>query len=562
MKGYNQYIKDVQSGKVSVCKEVQNAVNRHVNDLKDLPKDRFKFSEQMADYYIGFIQGLKLSKGVGAAGFNIQLQNWQQFVIANIFGWYELRDGDWVRRFKKAYVEIPRKNGKTTLAAAIALCLFVADEEPGPEVYFAATKRAQANIGFTETKNMIRQNPHLSEYLEVFAYNIHYSTQRPGMIETLSSNSDKMSGLNIHGAIIDEVHEHKHRGIIDIVTTSISARTQPLIFEITTAPSNLDSICYEHHKMTSDILAGLIHDENWFGIIYGIDEGDDWEDPAVWLKANPNLGVPGAKKLSYMQSEFVEAKNSTSKSVAFKRLDLNILIFGAAGWIKDEEWTAAQGEIDWNEVIKLPCWGGLDLAQSKDFSSLALLFFDKENKIYYTKEYTWAPSENLKDMAARNNPSILQWVADGWIVETDGNIIDPDYMQAEIIKIIKSLPDFRSLAYDKMYAYQMMGNIEKEGIVCMEFSQRVTNFAAPTAGFEADLKAKKIIHDSNPCTRWMVSNCVIKNVNDMKKIVRNSTKYKIDTVIAMVMAYGQMLTDTAVPEPAKSVYETRGIITF
>jgi phage terminase large subunit-like protein len=292
------------------------------------------------------------------------------------------------------------------------------------------------------------------------------------------------------------------------------------------------------------------------------DEGDSWEDEKVWLKANPNLGVPGAKKMSYMRSEFVEATNSTAKSVAFKRLDLNMLIFGAAGWIKDEDWTAGDSEIDWSEISKLPCWGGLDLAQSRDFSSLVLLFFDKEKKKYFTKEYTWAPSDNLKEMAARNNPSILQWVADGWITETDGNIIDPDFMQSEIIKIIKALTDFKSLAYDRMYAYQMIANIEKEGIICAEFNQGVKNFAAPTAWIETEIKSKNLIHEKNPATRWMVSNCVIKNVNDMKKIVRDSKKYKIDTVIAMVMTYGQMLTDTAVPEAEPSVYEKRGIITF
>lgn len=562
MKAYNQYVTDVISGKVVACEYIRLACQRHQDDLKRLDKSQFKFSETLADYYINFIHGLKLSKGKNA-GQNIELQPWQQFMVASLFGWVELREGQWVRRFRKCYVEIPRKNGKSTLAAAIALCCFVADQEGGPQVYCAATSRQQANIVFTEIQAMVRQNSHLSEFLEVLSKSIVFANREVGVITTLASNADKMSGLNTHCAIIDELHEHPNRGVVDIVTTSTSARAQPLIFEITTAGKRMDRVCYDHHKYSIDILRGISQDDAWFTLIYTIDKEDDWTDSDVWKKANPNLNVPGAKSLDYMLSEFNEASKSTSKAQAFKQLDLNMWIFGADGWIDDSVWSSQEVEqINWDEIQKLPCWAGLDLAQTKDFSALTLLFHDDKTKQFYLKSYKWAASENIDDMALKFEPNLKIWANEGYIDLTDGNVMDADKIEKDIIQIIKALPNFQSLAYDRMFAHQLITHIEAEGIKCHHYSQNVTNMAAPTAGIEADIRNRKITHEPDPVFRWMLSNSQIKRVNDMPKIVRNSNKFKIDAVIAMIMAYGQFMTDTATAPVKKSVYETRGIITI
>jgi phage terminase large subunit-like protein len=560
---YNQYIDDVISGKQAACKHIVNACKRHVKDLNTLDKNVYKFDEEKAQWYIDFIQMLKLSKGVGAAGQCIKLQPWQQFIVASIFGWQHKRDGEWYRRFKKAYIEIPRKNGKTTLATAIALCCFVADREPGPEVYFAATHRGQALQGFNECKQMIYQNEDLSEFLEVFERNIHFKDPLiAGKIEPLSS-SKKQSGYNTHAAVVDEVHEHPNRTIIDLLTTSISARTQPLIFEITTSGKDINTICFDHHKMTSDILSGVIKDESWFGVIYSIDKDDDWQLESSWFKANPNLGVPGAKKIDYIRSEFIEATNSPNKTNTFKQLDLNIWVFGGSGWIIDDVWMAiSKDDIDWSYVESLPCWAGLDLAQSKDFSSLVLLFFDKDNKKFYTKEYSWCAEQNLLNLALNNEPQLMQWADDGYIKKQHGNIMDADLIEDDIVEILSKLPNFKSLAFDRMFIGSMANHLENKGFKTSEFNQSVKNFAAPTSDIEAQINAGNIIHSGNPVTRWMLSNCLIKNVNDMKKLVRDSRKYKIDSIIAMVQAYGQYMTDTAQDEEQPSPYMDRGIITF
>lgn len=560
MKPYNTYANDVVSGKIVACELVKLACQRHLDDANNLPKSRFKFSEELADYYINFAHSLKLSKGKSAGNY-ITLQPWQQFMVASIFGWLEYRDEQWVRRFRKVYIEIPRKNGKSTIAAVIALATFIADQEGGPEVYCAATSRKQASIVFDEVKSMVRQNEHLSEFIEVLSKSVAFADKTSGVITTLASNSDRLSGLNTHCAIIDELHEHPNRGIVDIVTTSTSARSQPLIFEITTAGRRMDRICYEHHKYSTDVLRGIITDDNWFSLIYTIDKDDDWKDEAIWLKANPNLNVSGAKSLEYMRSEFTEASISNSKSHAFQQLDLNVWVFGADGWIADAEWVNCQQDIDWDKVKELPCWAGLDLAQSKDFSALAFIFFDAPNKRFYFKSIQWAASDNIRQMADKYDPNIMQWANDGYIRVTDGNIMDTDLIEAEILKELKALPNFQSLAYDRMFAHQLILHLEKEGIRCQHYAQNVHNMAAPTASVEADIKNGAIIHEADPVFRWMLSNAQIKRVNDMPKIIRNSAKFKIDAVIALIMAYGQYMTDAAtIAAPKVSIYETRGII--
>lgn len=562
MKAYNHYASEIVKGNITACEFVRLACHRHLSDLESLPSDRFKFSEELADYYISFAHSLKLSKGKSAGNY-ITLQPWQQFMVASVFGWLEFRDGQWVRRFRKVYIEIPRKNGKSTIAAVIALATFIADQEGGPEVYCAATSRKQASIVFDEVKSMVRQNEHLSEFIEVLSKAVGFADKSSGVITTLASNSDKLSGLNTHCAIIDELHEHPNRGIVDIVTTSTSARAQPLIFEITTAGRRMDRICYEHHKYSTDVLRGIIKDENWFTLIYTIDKDDDWQDESIWLKANPNLNVSGAKSIEYMRSEFVEASISQSKAHAFQQLDLNVWVFGADGWIDDAAWMRCEEQIDWERIKQLPCWGGLDLAQSKDFSALAFIFYDADNKRFYLKTIQWAASDNIKEMADRYDPNIMQWANDGFIRVTDGNIMDTDLIEADILNEIKSLPNFQSLAYDRMFAHQLILHLEKEGIRCQHYAQNVHNMAAPTASVEADIKNGSIIHEADPLFRWMLSNAQIKRVNDMPKIIRNSKKFKIDAVIALIMAYGQYMTDAAtVTAPKKSIYETRGIIKF
>ena len=551
---YNQYIDDVLSGKQIANKHIINACKRHKNDIIKLPKKQFRFNQELAHYYIDFIQQLKLSKGVGAAGNYIILQPWQQFLIASIFGWQELRDDIWVRRFKKAYIEIARKNGKTTLAAAIALCCFVADQEPGAEIYFAATHRGQAMQGFNECKQMILQNESLTEFLEVYERNVHYIDPLiSGKIEPISS-SKKQSGYNTHCSIIDEIHEHQNRNIIDLITTSIGARTQPLIFEITTAGKDINTICFEHHKLTSDILEGVKIDNSWFGLIYSLDKDDDWNDENNWYKSNPNLGIPGAKKIEYMRGEFTEAKNSPNKTNTFKQLDLNIWVFGGSGWIIDEIWMQNKRDYTLDEIKHLPCYAGLDLAQSKDFSSLVLLFHDEEKKKFYIKENTWVAEHNLLNMALNNEPQLMQWADDKYINVSGGNIMDADLIEEDIKKIILDLPNFKSLAFDRMFIGSMANHFINVGINAVEFNQGIKNFAAPVSALEAEINAGNIYHDGNPVTRWMLSNCLIKNINDMKKIVRDSRKYKIDTIIALVQAYGQYMTDTANDEDINQEY--------
>ena len=341
----DQYISDVLGGQIPACKWVKLACERHLRDLEHGEKRGLVFDPAAGQLVISFFSLLKHSKGEWA-GRPIVLEPWQQFVLWVLFGWKKWIDGQLVRRFNISYMEVARKNGKSTLAAGVGLYLMVADGEPGAEVYSAATKKDQARITHSEATRMVKSSPALKKRLTVFRDNIHIK-DTASKFEPLGRDTDSMDGLNIHAAIIDELHAHKTRDMVDILETAQGARRQPLQFEITTAGFDRESICYQHHERTEKVLEGtvdLCEADSWFGIIFTFDKDDDWEKPETWLKSNPNLGV--SKKLEYMRDQAAKAKEMPSKLNSFLRLDMDVWTQSETKWIPLEHWMICGKAVD------------------------------------------------------------------------------------------------------------------------------------------------------------------------------------------------------------------------
>ena len=517
------WIDGVLSGEIPSCKWVKLAVKRHISDLKR--KDTV-FDEVAAKRAVDFIQLLPQSIGE-FAGQPLKLEGWQVFVISMIFGWKKL---DGRRRFKTGYVEIPRKNGKTTLAAAVALYALIADKEAGAQIYFAATKKDQAKICFTEAVNMIKQSGLKKYGVDTFTNAITFngSTAKP-----LSADEDTMSGLNTHCAIIDELHEHKTSGVVDLITTSIGSRTQPFIFEITTAGKNKKTVCYEHHLLTEQILEGSKTDDSWFGIIFTIDKEDDWTNPEIWHKANPNLFV--SKKIEYMNDQYTKASNMVSYTNTFLQLDLNVWTDSHSRWIEDEIWMSRISEPDLTGAV---CFGGLDLASVRDFSAFVLCFELPDETVYF-KRYFWIPEYTYEQRRMNaTSTELLRWRESGALKVTAGNAQNQTVILRDIIELHKQY-DIKAIGFDRHKAETLASLLFNEDIEVYAFGQGYVSMSNPTKDLEKAYLNNLCSHDGNPVQRWMMGNVlIISDAAENIKIDKDKSNEKVDGAVAEVMAYG------------------------
>lgn len=555
-----QYAHDVMSGKVAVCKWVKLAVQRHMDDLKHGHKRGLIFIEEEAQQVIDYFSMLTLYKG-DKAGQPFNLQPWQQFRLWCMFGWYiQLPDGNIVRRFKYAYCEIPRKNGKTTESGGLGIYFALADGEAAPEVFFAATKKEQAKIGFNAAVEFVKSTPSLSKRFGVGkgreAHSIYFHGH-PGFIKPLSSD-EKQSGHDIHAALIDELHELRNAVVFDLLRSGTSARMNPMITMITTAGPKPDGLCWEQREHTCKVLEGIFKDDRWFGIIYTIDDGDDPFDPATWFKANPNLGV--SKELQHMQQESMMAKNSAGYLNAFLRLDLNVWTNTDTAWIGDHDWMACSTKYTDEVFANCDTWAGLDLAPIRDFSSLALIAKGKDDK-FYTRFYYWIPEDNLLELQSKGKYNYMQWLQQGHLFVTPGNINDYTLIEKHIIELCQKY-QVKNIAYDKFSATQLANNLITAGVKMTEYSQAILSMSPPTKELEKYIVSNQLCHHADPVTRWMLSNVVIWiDPNDNIKIRKGPKTDKIDGIIAMVMAIGQRMTDTFVPAKKKSYYDNDNFTT-
>lgn len=532
------YALDVVSGKILACKLIQLACERYLNDLQTGQNRKLYFNQAYADHVIDFFHKF-IKHSVGEwIGQPFILEPWQQFQLWNLFGWrYGSVDGP--RRFRTSYTEIPRKNGKTTLSAGINVYCTFGEGEAKAEGYFAATKKDQANIGFEEAQRMVRQSPELRKHLKVLRGSVvSYAMEQ--QIKSLSSDKDSMDGLNLHCGVIDELHAHKTDEVVNVLRTAVGSRRQPLIYEITTAGTNLNGVCYDHRKYTVQILEGKVQDDRWFGMIYTLDKDDDWQDPSTWEKANPNLGV--SKKPEYLQTMVTEAINKPATQASIKRLDFNIWEGAAERWLPEFIWVKNKKDIQPTAADLVQHFegvGGLDLASVRDFNALAMLFWNEEH--LFAKTMMWIPEEMVDERVKRYNIGFDQWVIDGWIRKTSGNVVDTNFLLDEVDAFCREYK-LKTVAFDKALAYHgLMQSMQERGIEGLEHPQSIMYMSEPTKEIERLLLAGDLKTDGSPVMDWMLGNVNLYiDPNGNYKMNKGKSIDKIDGPVALAMAIGAM----------------------
>lgn len=544
------YAEQVRSGEILVCEYVRLAVERYYADLNRALDKGWYFDKKAAMRAIRFIEKLKHTKGEWA-GQRFRLEPWQQFVLWNIFGW---KNADGTRRFRYAYIEIARKNGKTALSAGIGLYMLFADGESRPEVYSAATVKDQAKICFSDAVEIVKATD-LKNYLTPYRNSIVYEL-KGGTMKPLSSDYGTHDGLNPSCGIIDEFHAHKDSGMFDVIKSAFGARRQPLMFIITTAGFDKSGVCYAYRENVIKVLHGVNEDDSLFGIIYTLDDKSEWDDPKMWIKANPNLGV--SLSADYLADQVKDAKNRPEavRNVMTKNVDL--WVDAERTWILDDAWQKCIGTTDPADLKGCACWGGLDLSNVSDITAYVLLFH--ENDRFQLLPHFWIPEEKMLEKVRKENINYDKWVAEGYVTVTPGNVIDYDFVKADILRIVADY-DLRTSAYDRWNSSQTIIDLQNEGMECNPFGQGYGSMSAPTKEFEKLVLTGKIEHFGNPVLRWMLASTLVKTdpAGNIKPDKEKSTQ-KIDGIVTAIMALGEWMTAQADDE--SNPYENRGLLTL
>lgn len=538
-----KYCQDVVNGKIDACLYVKQACQRQINDLKRKDKDwGYEFNETLANRVCVFIECLKHIEGPLAGTF-IQLQPWQCFILTTVFGW--VRKGTYYRRYRTAYVEVPRGNGKSTLLSGVGLYMLCADNEAGAQVYSAATKKDQAKIVFKAAHLMAERNPDLINYyhLDVREHSI-IGDRGAAVFEPISSDAKSQDGFNVHCAIIDELHAHKSRDLYDVIETGARKRPQSLIFAITTAGTNLAGICMERHNLTVSILGGETEIESVFGIIYTLDENDAWDNLNALKKANPNWGI-SVDPVS-MTEALKTAKFTKSNENNFKTKHLDIWVNADTSWCELKDYDACVNKKLKPSMFKgEQCTTGLDLATKLDIAAKVRLHWrEDENGIvhYFVFEDYYLPEDTVT-----NSPTAQYsgWVKNKYLHATKGTVTD----QKQIIKALKkdeNTFDVWAVGYDPYQSGGVVSIMEDYGSNMVEYRNTVAKMSEPMKYLQALMKERRIHFTGNPVTRWMFSNVVAhedEKQNIFPKKPKDQPTRKIDGVVALIMALGCALAE-------------------
>lgn len=529
----NQYIADVLSGRIPACAQVIQACERQVRDLKGL--DGYRFDVIKAGRVCRFIEQLPHIKG-DLAGQNIRLEPWQCFFLTTLYGWVHAGgDKDGLRRFRIAYLEVPRGNGKSALLSGLTLYALGADGEGGPEVYSAATTRDQAKIVFNDSRSMLemRRELRMNLGLKVGALAITNHT-KGGVYKALSSKSNSLDGLNLHFGCLDELHAHKTREIYDVLETALGKRSQSMMVAITTAGSNRAGICYEVRAYVTKILSQTVNDESFFGVIYTIDDKDSWTEEANWIKANPNWGVSVRPEvianLAHKAMQLPSAVNN------FLTKHLNVWVSADSSWMDMRNWNACADEsLDEDDFAGEECVIALDLASKVDVAAKVKVFRRLVGGVahYYAFGKYYLPEQAIVD---QRNSQYSGWEHMGLLDITPGDVVDLDRIEQDV-KREASRYQVRDVAYDPFQATQLSNRLMADGFNMVEVRPTVLNFSEPMKDIDALVRQKRLHHTGDPVLAWMISNVVCHtdakdNIYPRKERPEN----KIDGVIALIMA--------------------------
>ena len=514
------------------------------------------YDKKKADRAVTFIENLCHTKGKWA-GTPFWLLPWQEQLIRDIFGIVK-PDGN--RQFRTAFVEICKKVGKSELAAAVALYLLYADNEPSAEVYGAAADRQQASIVFDVAKQMVEMSPALMKRSKLMGATkriVNYSNA--GYYQVLSAEVGGKHGFSVSGLVFDEIHTQPNRQLYDVLTKGSSdARQNPLHFIITTAGNDRHSIAYELHTKAVDILEGRRVDPTFYPVVYGLKDDEDWEDEANWYKVNPSLGY--TVDIERLRDAYREAKQNPADEITFKWLRCNMWVSSTVAWIPDAIYMRGNEPIDMDALAGRDCYAGLDLSSTGDITALVLIFppRDEEEK-YVLLPYFWIPEETIPRRVKANSVPYDIWEKQGYIMSTEGNVIHYDFIEKFIMDLSEKY-HILEIAVDRWNATQMIQNLEGEGFTIVPFGQGFSSMSAPTKEFYRLLMEGRIIHGGNPVLRWMAGNVVIDTDSAGNiKVTKAKSKEKIDGIVAAIMALDRCIRQEG---QSGSVYDERGLLVF
>lgn len=575
-----KYANDVISGAIVAGKLLVKTCERFLSDLEVGQSRGIFFREDKAERAVRTFGFLNHSKGEWG-GMPFILAPFEVFILTNLFGFYK---ADGTRRFREAHIEVARKNGKSTLLAGIGILMLKWDNEPGAEVYSAATTKEQAKIVFDEADRMVKKSPLLAEKLTCFRNSITDAATDSKFLP-LSSDDNTLDGLNIHCALVDELHAHPDRNLYDVLNTATTSRRQPLVLSITTAGFDRNSICWKQRTHGEKILLNFIQDDAFFVYIACMDDGDDPFDEKNWGKANPNLGV--SAKLDDLRRKAAKAKEDPSSLNSFKRLHLNVWTSQDVRWMPDDKWDACceSGRMSDKQKVReaalqnllgRSCYGGLDLSTKIDITAFVLVFLPVGERVvkqmvngretplvlpadprYHILPFFWVPLDNVADRVRNDQVDYDVWIRQKFLEGTSGNVVDQEFVKAEILAL-RNKYLIQEIGFDSWNNTWLAGTLKEAGVNMVDVRQGYRSLSEPMKEVMALTLAKKIEHYGNPILGWMMRNTAA-TLDPAGSIKPNkeASKEKIDGVSALVTAMSRIV---ASPNSGQNPYETRGII--
>lgn len=530
----DRYALGIYNEEIPVCIEIKQAIDRHFYDLSRIDSEDFPFFfyPKAASLIFKYFSQLKHWKGE-LAGQNIKLEDWQKFAFGSIFGWVEKETG--LRRFNEAYNELPRKNGKTTAAAGVGLFGMDRDGEPGAEVYSVATSKEQASIVFEDAVKMVEHNPKLRNRLTTTRNAIALTVPPYGFFKPQSKEHKRKDGFSTHIAIMDEFHAWEKRELYDVFDTSLGSRLQALLFEITTAGDNRSGICYEIRKYAKKILSRIIEDERFFALIYTIDPEDlkKWDDPEVWRKANPNLGV--SKYIKDMKRIATKAAESEAKKNDFVTKHLNIWISSFSSWMDLNKWEkTVNPDLKLEDFDGEECFIACDLASKLDLASLYMLF--KRDDKYYIFGRNYLPEETVDKNLIGSRSVYKAWSQKKLVTITPGVRTDYDFIQSDIEDLCKRFK-VKKIGFDPFQAEHLVQKLSAQKLPVVEIRHTVTHLSEPMKMLEARVFAQEV-ESNDPVLTWSISNVIAKyDAKDNIYPRKENNDEKIDPAVAVIMCF-------------------------
>lgn len=551
------YIDGVLSGKIAAGKYIKKVLKRHVDDLKRQEEKSFpyRFDIEAAQHVIDCFGLFKLPKG-NTANQPFDLMPFQETILALAYGWRRKDNG--LRRFRRVYLKVARGNAKTEFLVGVGTYGHVFDGEPNPEVFWIATKSAQAKVGWDRQKKMMKMllsdEPDLNNLFALWSTKIS-SKHELGWTMYLGQDSDKEDGWKPYYVLVDEYHAHKDDDLINVLQSGMVKRDEPMTWIITTAGYNPQGPNSDFLKRCKQMLDGILPGDSVLPFIYELDEEDDWKDEKNWIKANPGLGY--VLTLDSLRAEFEQiALIGKTKEIDFRVKNLNYEHKGADTWIRPEDWEKCGGVINDAALIGRECYAGIDLSLTDDISALALFFPKKDGEKRHTlKVFFWIPEEKAEIEAANGIP-YRKWIAEGLIKTTDGDVIDHDDLAADIIAICKDYK-MKRMEIDPWTSKTVQLTLQKAGLPFGTVQQNLTYMGLPTQTLERMIKGAELNHGGNEVLTWMASNCQVHIHSSGFYMVHKgkSGKLKVDGIVASICAVYGWVDDGAKAAKGSYLYE-------